>query len=239
MTLLLCCHVVCPRMSTVYLRGRHHVGTRCATPNLVWRFRRVALRRGATRRGYAAPKGLGKTKTTLSSMWFWSIFGGWAVEGIQMLPVVPASWWHIFGICGISKPESIHSRRISFQSIWKLWMLQRATARCTGSRGFLEEGVGAESLLGVQGLANPAEFEGIQRYSPGCVWKCWLNPIVPNGFADHYPVLKNGYFIGNINPTFSDKPTWFKDMVDVTSTRDLDVAFLFFRGLLWSWSFLQ
>ena len=28
----------------------------------------------------------------------------------------------------------------------------------------------------------------------------------PNGFADHYPVLQNGYFIGNINPTFSDKP---------------------------------
>ena len=27
----------------------------------------------------------------------------------------------------------------------------------------------------------------------------------PNGFADHYPVF-NGYFIGNINPTFSDKP---------------------------------
>ena len=32
-------------------------------------------------------------------------------------------------------------------------------------------------------------------------------PIVPNGFADPYPVMKNGYFIGNINPTFSDKPT--------------------------------
>ena len=31
-------------------------------------------------------------------------------------------------------------------------------------------------------------------------------PIVPNGFADHYPVFKNGYFIGNINPTFSIKP---------------------------------
>ena len=31
-------------------------------------------------------------------------------------------------------------------------------------------------------------------------------PIVPNGFADHYPGLLNGYFIGNINPTFSDKP---------------------------------
>ena len=35
-----------------------------------------------------------------------------------------------------------------------------------------------------------------------------LNPIVPNGFADHYPVFKNGYFIGNINPTFSDKPIY-------------------------------
>ena len=29
----------------------------------------------------------------------------------------------------------------------------------------------------------------------------------PNGFHDHYPVFKNGYFLGNINPTFSDKPT--------------------------------
>ena len=27
----------------------------------------------------------------------------------------------------------------------------------------------------------------------------------PNGFADHYP-YENGYFIGKINPTFSDKP---------------------------------
>lgn len=51
-------------------------------------------------------------------------------------------------------------------------MLQRATARCTGSRGFLEEGLGAESLLGVQGLANPAEFKGIQRYSPGSKLVC-------------------------------------------------------------------
>ena len=34
--------------------------------------------------------------------------------------------------------------------------------------------------------------------------------IVPNGFADHYPILSllNGYFIGNINPTFSDKPIY-------------------------------
>ena len=31
-------------------------------------------------------------------------------------------------------------------------------------------------------------------------------PIVPNGFADHYPVFKWLFFIGNINPTFSDKP---------------------------------
>ena len=27
-------------------------------------------------------------------------------------------------------------------------------------------------------------------------------PIVPNGFADHYPVFKNGYFIGNIPNIF-------------------------------------
>ena len=33
-------------------------------------------------------------------------------------------------------------------------------------------------------------------------------PIVPNGFADHYPVFKWLAIIGNINPTFSDKPTW-------------------------------
>ena len=31
-------------------------------------------------------------------------------------------------------------------------------------------------------------------------------PIVPNGFADHYPVMKNGYFIGNIPNIFRSKP---------------------------------
>ena len=30
-------------------------------------------------------------------------------------------------------------------------------------------------------------------------------PIVPNGFADQTIPMKNGYFIGKINPTFSDK----------------------------------
>ena len=30
-------------------------------------------------------------------------------------------------------------------------------------------------------------------------------PIVPNGFADTLIPMKNGYFIGKINPTFSDK----------------------------------
>ena len=44
-----------------------------------------------------------------------------------------------------------------------------------------------------------------------------LKHIVPNGFADHYPVLKNVYFIGNINPTFSDKP----------------MVFFFFFPMLW------
>ena len=27
-------------------------------------------------------------------------------------------------------------------------------------------------------------------------------PIVPNGFADHYPVIKKGYFIGSIPNIF-------------------------------------
>ena len=30
------------------------------------------------------------------------------------------------------------------------------------------------------------------------------------GFADHYPYEKWLAIIGNINPTFSDKPIWFK-----------------------------
>ena len=42
------------------------------------------------------------------------------------------------------------------------------------------------------------------------IWVCLKigNTPKPNGFADHYPYEKclNGYFIGNINPTFSDKP---------------------------------
>ena len=32
--------------------------------------------------------------------------------------------------------------------------------------------------------------------------------IVPNGFADHYPYEKWLAIIGNINPTFSDKPIY-------------------------------
>ena len=36
------------------------------------------------------------------------------------------------------------------------------------------------------------------------IWVCLkiVYPIVPNGFADHYTVLKNGYFIGNIPNIF-------------------------------------
>ena len=45
------------------------------------------------------------------------------------------------------------------------------------------------------------------RKSNGCVWKCCvaLNPMV---FMIIIPFL-NGYFIENINPTFSDKPKSF------------------------------
>ena len=40
------------------------------------------------------------------------------------------------------------------------------------------------------------------------IWVCLkiVYPIVPNGFADPYPYEKWLFLIGNINPTFSDKP---------------------------------
>ena len=82
-------------------------------------------------------------------------FRGWAVEGIQMLPVVPASWWHIESLSVETQPFRAFKASGSFATKIK-------TARCPGSGGFLEEGVGAESLLGVQGLTAsgpcPAEF---------------------------------------------------------------------------------
>ena len=47
------------------------------------------------------------------------------------------------------------------------------------------------------------------------IWTCYMGvsenvvyPIVPNGFADHYPVFKWLAIVGNINPTFSDKPIY-------------------------------
>ena len=42
------------------------------------------------------------------------------------------------------------------------------------------------------------------RTNHGCVWK-WLVPLNPMVLLIIIP-MKNGYFIGNINPTFSDKP---------------------------------
>jgi len=41
---------------------------------------------------------------------------------------------------------------------------------------------------------------------PPCLSENVVYPIVPNGFADQTIPFLNGYFIGNINPTFSDKP---------------------------------
>ena len=41
----------------------------------------------------------------------------------------------------------------------------------------------------------------------GFVWKCWLNPFLPNGFADHYPYEK-WLFHWGYTP-FSDIPKWF------------------------------
>ena len=45
-------------------------------------------------------------------------------------------------------------------------------------------------------VGDPGAFHAMAR--PGA-----LEPLEPHGFADHYPVLKNGYFIGKINPRFS------------------------------------
>ena len=92
MTLLLCCHV-CPLC----------VSPRSASCGNTLRYTKLGLAvqarfRGATRRNGAS--GLGKTKTTNLRCDF-GRFGGWAVEGIQMLPVVPASWlhmWHMWHI---------------------------------------------------------------------------------------------------------------------------------------------
>ena len=39
----------------------------------------------------------------------------------------------------------------------------------------------------------------------GCVWKCCV-PNCTQWFCWSLSLKKNGYFIGNINPTFSDKP---------------------------------
>ena len=36
----------------------------------------------------------------------------------------------------------------------------------------------------------------------GFVWKCWLNPEKPNGFADQTIPFLNGYFIGGLDPIF-------------------------------------
>ena len=41
----------------------------------------------------------------------------------------------------------------------------------------------------------------------GCVWKCRV-PLNPMVLLIIIP-MKNGYFIGNINPTFSDKPIFW------------------------------
>ena len=51
----------------------------------------------------------------------------------------------------------------------------------------------------------PARY--VTKKNQRVTWVCLkiVYPIVPNGFADHYPVFKWLAIIGNINPTFSDK----------------------------------
>ena len=52
---------------------------------------------------------------------------------------------------------------------------------------------------------NPNDFRACGTTLSG-VSENVVYPIVPNGFADHYPVFKWLAIIGKINPTFSDKP---------------------------------
>ena len=52
------------------------------------------------------------------------------------------------------------------------------------------------------GVARP---KGKGSNPLGCVWKCCV-PLNPMVLLIIIP-MKNGYFIGNINPTFSDKST--------------------------------
>ena len=78
----------------------------------------------------------------------------------------------------------------------------------------------------IRGWGSPWPTQTARTH--GCVWK-WLVPhCTQSGFADHYPVLKNGYFIGNINPTFSlTNPhgpvagSWKKDPQSIPSSRQL------------------
>ena len=55
-------------------------------------------------------------------------------------------------------------------------------------------------------LTNHHQLTIIYHYPYGCVWKCCV-PLNPMVLLIIIPFL-NGYFIGNINPTFSDKPIW-------------------------------
>ena len=61
-------------------------------------------------------------------------------------------------------------------------------------------------------FGSKARLIGRRKLRFSAIW--WLsenrlNPIVANGFADHEIPMKNGYFIGNIYPTFSDIPIWW------------------------------
>ena len=64
----------------------------------------------------------------------------------------------------------------------------------------------------------------------GCVWK-WLVSLNPMVLLISIP-MKNGYFIGNINPTFSDKPTSSWSLSIVWGAPRFWLAL---RDWLWPW----
>ena len=102
---------------------------------------------------------------------------------------------------------------------WRRWAGQRSSA-CGWSRRKLRRGPGDITWL-VGGDWNIRKV-GLLTYQNGCfmgfngwlvVWNIWVclkmvsTTLKPMVFMIIIPFL-NGYFIGNINPTFSDKPIW-------------------------------
>ena len=81
------------------------------------------------------------------------------------------------------------------------------------------------NFLDASGALEPRrKTSDVTKKTYGCVWK-WLVPHCTQWFSWSLSLL-NGYFIGNINPTFSDKAIWHEDLAIVSSVQKNQVRFL-------------